>query len=77
MYSYVTITCSIKKILPVYDHMKHIVKIDIRIGHEKIGNLHFILKVIFHSIFIGKNMHFNKTCTVDNENIAYCLTKFC
>ena len=35
------------RILPVQDHMTHVVKIDILTGHEEIGNLHFILKIIF------------------------------
>ena len=34
--------------------MTHMVKIDILTGHKEKGNLHFILKIIFHSIFIGK-----------------------
>ena len=38
--------------LPVHDHMKHVVKIDILTGHEEKGNLHFILKIILHCIFI-------------------------
>ena len=46
--------------LPVYDHMTHVVKIDILTGHEEKGNLHFILKIIFHCIFIGKPCIFSK-----------------
>ena len=46
--------------IPVHDHVKHVVKIDIFTGHEVKGNLHFILKIIFHCIFIKKNMHFLK-----------------
>ena len=76
MYSYVTIECT-NKIITVHDHMTHVVKIDIITRHEEKGNLHFILKIIFHCIFIEKNMHFLKTYTVNYESIAYCLTKFC
>ena len=57
--------------------MTQVVKIDILTGHEEKGNLHFILMIIFHCIFIEKNMHFLKTCTIYFESIAYCLTKFC
>ena len=32
--------------------MTHMVKIDIVTGHEKIGNLQFIRKIIFHCILI-------------------------
>ena len=32
--------------LPVHDHMTHVVKIDILTGHEEMGNLHFIQKII-------------------------------
>ena len=32
--------------------MTHVVKIDILTGHEEIGNLRFILEIIFHCIFI-------------------------
>ena len=35
--------------------MTHVVKIDILTGHEEKGNLHFILKIIFHCIFIEKH----------------------
>ena len=35
--------------------MTHVIKIDILTGHEEMGNLHVILKIIFHSIFIEKN----------------------
>ena len=40
--------------------MIHVVKIDILTGHEEMGNLHLILKIIFHSIFI------EKTCVFSN-----------
>ena len=40
--------------LPVHDHMTHVVKIDIITGYKEKGNLHFILKIIFHCIYIGK-----------------------
>ena len=40
--------------LPVHDHMTHVVKIEILTGHEEKGNLHFILKIIFHCI-LSKN----------------------
>ena len=55
------------------------VRIDILIGHEQIGNLHFDMKIIFHCIFIGKTMHFLKASTVNYqyESKVYCLTKFC
>ena len=56
--------------------MIHVVKVDFVTGHEEMGNLHFILKVIFHYIFIKKNMHLLKTYTFNYEIIAYCLTKF-
>ena len=45
--------------LPVHDHMRHVFKIDILIGHEEVDYLHFILKIIFHCISI-KNMNFLK-----------------
>ena len=38
--------------LPVHDHATVVVEIDILTGHEERGNLHFILKIIFHCIFI-------------------------
>ena len=38
--------------LPVQDHMTHVVKIDILSGLEVIGDLHFILKIFFHCLFI-------------------------
>ena len=34
--------------------MAHVVKIDILTGYEENGNLHFILKITFHGIFIEK-----------------------
>ena len=43
-----------KKKIPVDDLMTHVVKIDILAGPEEKGNLHFILKIIFHCIFIEK-----------------------
>ena len=46
--------------IPVHDHMTHVVKIDIFTGHKEKGNLHFILKIIFHCIFIGKPCIFSK-----------------
>ena len=46
--------------LPVQDHMTHVIKIDILTGHEEIGDLHFILKTIFHCIFIEKPCIFSK-----------------
>ena len=52
------------------------VRIDILIGHEQIGNLHFDMKIIFHCIFIGKTMHFLKASTVNYGSKVYC-TKFC
>ena len=48
------------KKLPVHDQMTHVVPIDILIGHEKMGTLHFILKIIFHYIFIEKPGIFSK-----------------
>ena len=63
--------------LPVYDHITHMVKIDILTGYEKTGNLHFILKINFHSIIIKKTMHFLETYTVNYKTTAYCLMKFC
>ena len=46
--------------LPVHDHMTHVVIIDILTGHEKKGNLHFILRIIFYCIFIEKTCIFSK-----------------
>ena len=40
--------------------MTHVVKIDILIGHEEIGYLHFIMKIFFHRIFIEKTRIFSK-----------------
>ena len=40
--------------------MTHVVKIDILIGHEEMGTLHFILKLIFNCIFIEKQCIFSK-----------------
>ena len=40
--------------------MTHVVKIDIPTGHKEKGNVHFILKIIFHCIFIGKTCIFLK-----------------
>ena len=40
--------------------MTHVVKIYIFTGHEKKGNLHFILKIIFHCKFIEKTFNFPK-----------------
>ena len=41
------------------------------------GDVHFNLKIIFHCMFIEKNMRFLKACTVNYESRAYCLTKDC
>ena len=60
--------------LPVNDHMTHVVKIDILTGHEVKGN--FILKIIFHCIYIEKPCIFLKLVQIHFENVAYCLTKF-
>ena len=54
--------------------MTHVVKIYSLTGQEEIGNLHFILKIILHYIFIEKPCIFFKTCTVNYESIANCLT---
>ena len=40
--------------------MTHLIKINILTGHEEMGNLHFILKIIFHCIFIEKPCIFSK-----------------
>ena len=40
--------------------MKHVVNIDILSGHEENGNLHFILMIIFHCIFIEKKHAFSQ-----------------
>ena len=57
--------------------MTRMVKIDIPTSHEQIGNLHFDLKIIFHCIFIKKNMHFLTASIVNNyESKAYCITIF-
>ena len=44
----------------VYNHMAHVVKIDILTCHEKIDNLHFILNITFHCMFIDKSCIFSK-----------------
>ena len=49
----------IRKVL-VHNHMTHVIKIKIHTGHEEIGNLHFILKIIFLCIFIKKPCIFSK-----------------
>ena len=46
--------------LPAHDNTTHVVKIDILTGHEEMGNLNFILKIIFHCIFIEKPSIFSK-----------------
>ena len=40
--------------------MTHVVKIDILTGHEEIGNLHFILNIIFLCQFIANPWIFLK-----------------
>ena len=60
----------------LYLYMTHVVKIDILTGYKEKGNLHFILKIIFHCIFIGITMHFLKTFTIYFNCRANCLTKF-
>ena len=40
--------------------MTHMVKMDIIPGHDKKGNLHFILSIIFHCIFLEKPCNFSK-----------------
>ena len=40
-----------------YLYMTHVVKIDIPTGHEEIGHLHFILKIIFIA-FLSKTHAF-------------------
>ena len=50
-------SCARIRKLPVHDHMTRVVRIDILTGHEEKGNLHFILKIIFHCTFTKKNMH--------------------
>ena len=54
--------------------MTHMVKIDIHTGQEEIGDLHFIMKIIFLDAYLSKTLHFLKTYTVYYESIAYCLT---
>ena len=44
----------------LYLYMTHVVTIDILTGYKEKGNLHFILKIIFHCIFIGKPCIFSK-----------------
>ena len=44
----------------LYLYMTHVVKVDILTGYKEKGNLHFILKIIFHCIFIGKPCIFSK-----------------
>ena len=45
--------------LAVHDHMTHVVKVDILTGYEEKGDLPFILKTIFHCIFIEKQSIFS------------------
>ena len=40
--------------------MTHVVKIDFLSGHKEKDNLHFILKIIFHCVFIEKHFIFSK-----------------
>ena len=47
-------SCAQIRNLPVHSHMTHMVKINILTGHDKIVNLPFILKIIFHCKFIEK-----------------------
>ena len=57
--------------LPVHDHMTHMVKTDILTGHKEKGNLHFILKIIFHCIFIGKPYIFSSLELAQSELLGY------
>ena len=54
--------------------MTHVVKIDILTGHEEMGNLHFILKIILIA-YLSKG--FFQNLYSKSWNIAYCLAKFC
>ena len=49
----------------VHDHMIHVIEIHIVTGHEEMGNLHFILKVIFHYVFIEKTCICSKFIQLD------------
>ena len=40
--------------------MTHVIKTDILTGLEEMGNLHFILNIIFNCIFIEKPYIFSK-----------------
>ena len=40
--------------------MTRVVKIYSLTGYKEMGNLHFILKIIFHNIFIEKPFIFSK-----------------
>ena len=46
--------------LPVHDHMTKVFKIDFLTGHEEMGTLHFIMKIVFNCIFIEKPCIFLK-----------------
>ena len=65
------------KKIRVHNHVTHVVKIDILTGHEKVGNLHFILKIIFSLHIYRKTVYYLKTSVVNYKNIACYLTKFC
>ena len=62
--------------LPVHDHLTHVSKSSLT-GPENIGNLHIILKVIFHCIFVEIPCVFSKFVRIIIKSIAYCLTEFC
>ena len=52
-------SCARIRKLPVHDNTIHVVKSEILTGHEEKCNLHIILKIIFHCIFIGKSCIFS------------------
>ena len=55
--------------------MTNMVKIDILTGHEEMGNLHFVLKIIFNCIFIEKQGIFSKLVQLIMK-VWHCLAKF-
>ena len=60
-------SCARIRKLPMRDHMTHVVKIDILTGHEEKGNLHYILRIIFHCIFIKEPCIFSKLVQIYME----------
>ena len=75
IYSHLTVMCTNKKKIPQHTWSESIFLLAIR----KKVSLHFYLKIIFPCIFIEKSCISEKkkeTNVVNQESIAYCLTKF-